>query len=582
MKRGTKRLLAVRQEQARALHEGHPQVLWGNFAGAIGAAAVLHWGSLSQLYWFYWPWLGVFGLFVLWALAVRRRFPVAELQRTARLRVWFHWLILCNALMGLLWGSFSITVILAQDVVYQFAMLTGAAMLTVGALFSVGTFYPVFCAFFLGEMLPTLAALVGTYSPLQIGMAGVACVYAYFMLWFGWRFYISYVDSLLLRFENLELVHKLQLEKDVAEKANFAKSRFLAAASHDLRQPMHALSLYHGAMENLPLASDALTLLHHARRCSEDMDEMFDVLLDISRMDAGAISPRLEVFALQTLLDRTRIEFAPLAAQKGLQLRVTPCSLYVHSDPALLLRIVRNLVANAIRYSQHGKVLVGCRRVRGGVRLGVYDMGCGIAPQQQEAVFEEYVQLSNPERDRTKGLGLGLAIVRRLAALLGVSVTLKSQPGRGSVFSFEMQCVQAPATPEALQMDTSTASLQGCFVVVVDDEAQVRQALAILLKQWGCEVVTASSGEEAVQQLAEHTRVPDILLCDYRLREQATGLDAIQLLRTEFCDDIPALLITGDTAAERLQALRQSGLPVLHKPLRPQALYTAITQNRRV
>jgi CheY-like chemotaxis protein len=144
-----------------------------------------------------------------------------------------------------------------------------------------------------------------------------------------------------------------------------------------------------------------------------------------------------------------------------------------------------------------------------------------------------------------------------------------------------MQCVQAPATPEALQMDTSTASLQGCFVVVVDDEAQVRQALAILLKQWGCEVVTASSGEEAVQQLAEHTRVPDILLCDYRLREQATGLDAIQLLRTEFCDDIPALLITGDTAAERLQALRQSGLPVLHKPLRPQALYTAITQNRR-
>jgi CheY-like chemotaxis protein len=364
----------------------------------------------------------------------------------------------------------------------------------------------------------------------------------------------------------------------VAESATQTKSRFLAAASHDLRQPMHALSLYLSALGGVRLPESALALLSNAKQCAQAMDEMFSELLDISRLDASAVQADIKVFALSTLLDQIRMEFVPQAQAKGLNFKVVDCSAFVFSDPILIERILRNLVSNAMRYTTHGKVLVGCRRSNDGVRLSVYDTGSGIAYEQQQSIFEEFYQVSNPERDRTQGLGLGLAIVQRLALLLSTRLTLTSQLGRGSVFSIDLPgsgAIDAVSSP-MIADTTHHGSLMGALIVVIDDESIILGAMQLLLEQWGCAVIVAASGREAIERLSQCSRAPDIIVCDYRLRDGETGSDVIVALRDEFNENIPALLITGDTAPERIKTLLASGFPVLHKPVQEKILKDAL------
>jgi signal transduction histidine kinase len=367
--------------------------------------------------------------------------------------------------------------------------------------------------------------------------------------------------------------------KEIAETATLAKSRFLAAASHDLRQPMHALNLYLGALAGCDLPAKARPVMASVQLCAQTMDEMFRALLDISRLDAHVMQPEYSAFPIAVLLEKIHLEFAPQAQAKGLVLRMAPCTAIVYSDPELLERILRNLVSNAVRYTVHGKVLVGCRRTPSGVRLGVWDTGPGIAPDQQRVVFDEFHQLGNPERDRSQGLGLGLAIVQRLALLLNAPLALRSQLGRGSVFSVELPCAldgDPSPLPELLPMAVFPATLVGCLIAVVDDEALILNATRLLLEQWGCTVVTAASGAEMVAALGACARVPDAIVCDHRLRGEETGVDAIATLRNEFNSDIPAVLITGDTAQDRIQAIQATGLPILHKPLPDHVLKAAL------
>jgi CheY-like chemotaxis protein/anti-sigma regulatory factor (Ser/Thr protein kinase) len=276
-----------------------------------------------------------------------------------------------------------------------------------------------------------------------------------------------------------------------------------------------------------------------------------------------------------------RIEFTPPAQEKGIRLQVVHSSALIHTDPALAERILRNLLANAVRYTQRGRILVGCRSRGNRVRVVVADTGMGIPADKLDAVFEEYVQLGNPERDRTKGLGLGLAIVRRLGVLLGAPIEVQSVAGKGSAF-----CVTFArgvlADVAAVDPAPAAGDLQGHWVVVVDDEAAIRDAIKHLLTQWGCEVTVAGSGDEAVELVALSPRVPSVILCDYRLRDNEYGLEAIEKLRAEFCEDIPALLVTGDTAPDRIVEIKSSGIAVLHKPLRPEALLQALLQITRL
>ena len=377
-----------------------------------------------------------------------------------------------------------------------------------------------------------------------------------------------------------EQSRELGTQKESAEAAALAKSRFLAAASHDLRQPMHALNLYLGALDQFELPATARPVMASARECAKTMDEMFRALLDISKLDASTMQANIRTFAIAPLLEKIKISYVQQAQAKGLELRVAPCSAFVASDPELLERVLSNLLSNAVRYTENGKILLGCRHTTTGLRLGVYDTGPGIALDQQQAVFEEFYQVGNPERNRAHGLGLGLAIVQRLGVLLKAPLTLHSEPGRGSVFSIEVQRAHPIALISAVPGVERTApqvTLSGALIVVVDDEPAILDATSLVLRQWGCKVVSAASGAEAIERLSLCERVPDAIVCDHRLLGTETGVDVIEALRSEFNFDIPALLITGDTSPERMQSILTTGIPVLNKPLQDHVLINALS-----
>jgi len=371
-------------------------------------------------------------------------------------------------------------------------------------------------------------------------------------------------EALRLKFENIELARNLVFQKERAEAANSAKTSFLAAASHDLRQPLHAMGLFLDALQGQRLDGPARRLTSQIGESLRAMDGLFNALLDISSLDAGVTSRSDKVFLIQPMLDRIGREFALQAQAKNLRLTVQRCSLAVRTDPILLEEMLRNVVSNAVRHTQAGRILVGCRR---GARLtiGVWDTGPGIAPENRQKIFEEFFQVSNPERDRRKGLGLGLAITNRLAALLDCPIELRSTVGKGSAF-----LVTAPMAVMGTQMETAggpnTALGAGAgLVLVVDDEVSVRHAMRASLEGWGYDVVIAETAAEAVEHLRD--RRPDLMFCDWRLRGDETGDSVVDAIRAAFQAAIPAVLITGDTSPELLLQINGTGLTLLHKPV---------------
>lgn len=362
-----------------------------------------------------------------------------------------------------------------------------------------------------------------------------------------------------------------------AEHANAAKSKFLAAASHDLRQPIHAQGLFLGVLSRTELTQYQRVLLSSARAALDASGEMLNTLLDFSRIEAGVVKPQVQPFSLQPLFNKIENEFAPQADAKGLNYRSRETTLAVQSDPMLVELILRNLLSNAIRYTESGGVLVGCRRRGNLAVLEVWDTGIGIEPEHQEEVFREFHQLGNPERDSRKGLGLGLAISDGLARTLNHGLSLVSTPLRGSVFrlTLPIATVTLPVKEPAAAARGNTGTLN-VRVLVIDDDEAVREAMLHLLRNWGCESKAVESIEEALAMARAFE--PDVVVSDYRLREQRTGAEAIAALRTLLGNTIPALLITGDTAPERLREAQTSGIPLLHKPVSPSQLLYGLVE----
>lgn len=374
-----------------------------------------------------------------------------------------------------------------------------------------------------------------------------------------------------------EATADLAAKKDMAERANQARSRFFAAASHDLRQPLHALSLFVAALKGRTHQPETQTLIDNIEASTAAMELLFNALLDISRLDAGAIEPHRVHFPLQKMLHDLGHQFGAVAAEKHLQLRLRPCGVTLYSDPLLIERILVNLIANAIRYTDDGGVLVACRRRGRTVRISVIDTGRGIPPDQQESVFHEFVQLHNAARNRSKGLGLGLAIVSRLGRLLGHRVELRSRPDHGSIFSVDVplgdpQLIRAPAPAGAPGQIPADA-----LVLLVDDESAILRGMAELFDNWNIDLVTAHSADEAVHWLDSLARVPDLIVSDYRLPGDTDGIEVIARLRQKYGHAIPAIVVTGDTAPDTIQRIGQAGLPLLHKPLRPAKLRALLT-----
>lgn len=378
---------------------------------------------------------------------------------------------------------------------------------------------------------------------------------------------------------------ELRTKKEEAETATRAKSRFLAAASHDLRQPIHALGMFVARLAQLPHDRETRHLIGNLEASVRAMQDLLDALLDISRLDADAVRVQLQPVPLASLFEQLRGALMPVATDKGLRLRVRDSALWVQSAPTLLHRILLNLVSNALRYTGHGGVLVGCRRSRGGSHLWieVWDTGVGIPEEHQQDIFREFYQIGNPERDRSKGLGLGLNIVDRTARLLGHELKLCSVPGHGTRFRLELPLAPAgdlQALMAAAEQPQQVDDVRGLRILVIEDDRQSAQALRGLLDSWGC-VVAVVEGLQGALTVVNGGFVPDLLLSDFRLRAGESGMQTLHSLRTQLGRPLPACLMSGDTDPELIQACREAGLPLLHKPVRPAKLRTLIRRLAR-
>ncbi len=512
----------------------------------------------------------VFNLGTIWAGHYQRQVPITIHNVQQRLRR----STILPAINGLLWASGILLMWVPGDFVMQLSIIFFIVGISSGSLHTLRPCLPALFMFFIPCVGSILVATLWFHDAHTVVVALGTSAYMIWCSGYGVTAHRALITSMYKHYEAAELAIKLQTQKEIAEAATHAKSRFLAAASHDMRQPMHALNLYLGALANYDLPAEARPVLDKVRECAQTMDDMFSALLDISRLDASVLTPNLNVFPVASMLRKVQLEFSQQARAKGLELRVAPCSALILSDPELLENILRNLVSNAVRYTINGKILIGCRRTGNGIRLGVYDTGIGIAAELQPAIYEEYFQIGNRERDRSLGLGLGLAIAQRQARLLQAPLTMRSVLGRGSVFEIALTCSALPVEVPLTMVESRhhEKGLRGALIVLVDDEAMILDAARLLLEQWGCQVITAGSGQEALQILATISRAPDAIICDHRLRNDETGVQLIAALRNEFNRDIPAVLITGDTSPDQFKAITAGGLPVLHKPLQSQVL----------
>ncbi len=387
-------------------------------------------------------------------------------------------------------------------------------------------------------------------------------------------------DQLLREIDERRLVEsRLREAKQEAEQANLSKTKFLAAVSHDLLQPLNAARLFTSALleRREPMSSEIL--VRNVSNSLEDVENLLGTLVDISKLDAGVIKADIAPFALSELLDNLAAEYTQVARSEGLQLHFIGCSALVRSDIQLLARILRNLLSNAIRYTYSGRVVLGCRRHHQCLTIEVWDSGMGIAEHRLEEIFQEFKRGDVQRPDQDRGLGLGLAIVEKIAGILGHPIHVRSWPGRGSMFSVEVPLsATAPKPQPALQMsEPMLERLRGARIWVLDNDATICAGMRTLLEGWGCRVVTALSEEDLARQVDNYHAEADLLIADYHLDNDCNGVDAVARINARRASPIPAMMITANYSNELKQQIRELGHTLMHKPVRPMKLKTAMS-----
>ncbi|HEY6643837.1 hybrid sensor histidine kinase/response regulator [Povalibacter sp.] len=563
----------------RRVEQQRVAMLYGNTAAVSGSAVlmavlmvIIAWPDVSGLTIALWC-TGVLLVQagVQWLTFAYRRAANAQ----AEPRLWGMRLANAAFIAGLVWGSAAFVLVGPNQ---SLALALISACLASRATISIMThaYFPPALHSFAVPVFGLLAVryvFEGGYRNAALGVLWIA-VLGYVLL-FVERQARAVATQIRLRIENEQLVDELKRQNTLAEEARVraeeasrSKSRFFAAANHDLRQPLHSLGLFATALRNGSAGRSGIKLVDQILLCTESLEQLFDNLLDISRLDAGQVQVKREAVPADQVLDRLRSTFLVPAQEKGLRLRVRRSGDILATDSTLLFRMLSNFVSNAIRYTNDGGVLVACRKRGKKLLVEVWDTGVGIPPDQHERIFEEFYQINNPERDRTRGLGLGLATVRRISTLLDHPLTLDSRPGRGSRFSIEVPLADAQRAPSV----TATVEqkvpnlLRGKLIVVVDDEASVRLGMQSLLESWGCRCVTAMDASEALSALGSD--IPDFIIADLRLRGEDTGIEVIRTLRAQLGESLPAVLISGDTATEQLRKVSTAGLTIMHKPLK--------------
>ncbi|PBJ01954.1 Sensor histidine kinase RcsC [Pseudomonas sp. ACN5] len=387
-------------------------------------------------------------------------------------------------------------------------------------------------------------------------------------------------DQLLREIDERRLVEsRLREAKQEAEQANLSKTKFLAAVSHDLLQPLNAARLFTSALleRREPMSSEIL--VRNVSNSLEDVENLLGTLVDISKLDAGVIKADIAPFALSELLDNLAAEYTQVARSEGLQLHFIGCSALVRSDIQLLARILRNLLSNAIRYTYSGRVVLGCRRHHECLTIEVWDSGMGIAEHRLEEIFQEFKRGDVQRPDQDRGLGLGLAIVEKIAGILGHPIHVRSWPGRGSMFSVAVPLsATAPKPQPTLQMsEPMLERLRGARIWVLDNDATICAGMRTLLEGWGCRVVTALSEEDLARQVDNFHAEADLLIADYHLDNDRNGVDAVARINARRASPLPAMMITANYSNELKQQIRELGHTLMHKPVRPMKLKTAMS-----
>ena len=450
-------------------------------------------------------------------------------------------------------------------------------IVAVGAALAFGSYLPAFFALFVPAILPCSAMAIVSSEEIIAATTFLMPIFTVVVPWMAIQASRKFDELVTLRLKSAELAESLRSQIELVEQAMIAKANFLAAASHDLRQPVHAIGLFAGALRELSLTEPARKLTGQIESSVVALDGLFAALLDISRLDARSVEVRRSPVAIGPLIVRICQDFAADAAAKAVELRSVACSLKVHTDPILLERVLRNLVSNAVRYTLAGRVLVGCRRRGATLEIQVCDTGLGIAPEHRDLIFKEYFQLHNPERDRQKGLGLGLAIVQRLVDLIDCRLSLKSEVGRGSRFNLcvPLAVVGPPHAP--VEREAPAAGRESGLIAVVDDEAPILSGMTTLLQGWGYTVVGGGCSADVVAELAHCPLRPDLIITDHWLRRGETGFDVIERLRGEYNEEIPAILISGDTGPQLRAEAQAIGAVLMHKPTPNGKLRAAIS-----
>ncbi|MDH0895804.1 MULTISPECIES: hybrid sensor histidine kinase/response regulator NahK/ErcS' [unclassified Pseudomonas] len=378
--------------------------------------------------------------------------------------------------------------------------------------------------------------------------------------------------------ERAQAEARLREAKREAEVANLSKTKFLAAVSHDLLQPLNAARLFTGALlEKSPPGE--VGLIRNVSNSLEDVEHLLGTLVDISKLDAGVIRPDLSSFAVADLLDNLALEFRQQAGGESLELRYLPSSAWVRSDIQLLARILRNLLTNAIRYTERGRILLGCRRRGNALSIEVWDTGMGIAGDKLVEIFQEFKRGDSQRPHQDRGLGLGLAIVDKIARMLGHRLRVTSQPGRGSMFAVEVpltrrtSLLRAPVPAESMEIER----LRGARIWVLDNDAAICAGMRTLLEGWGCQVVTALSEDDLARQVDNYHAEADVLIADYHLDDDRDGVQAVTTINARRAEPLPALMVTANYSNELKQSLRELGHTLLHKPVKPMKLKTTLS-----
>jgi signal transduction histidine kinase/CheY-like chemotaxis protein len=556
----------IRAEQVRALFEHTPAAVFSHLYFASVVVSVL-WQRASRELLF--AWLAA----VVIACGIRYASTWVFRRRARAASHWRLWSAIGAALItlfGMLWGAAAILFLDLDDTLNVAVIVAIIAGLSSAAAATTASSPASFYGFFLASYVPMMGVFLAQGSQIGVALAALALAAMVTVPMVHRRVNRELEETLRLGFENEAL-------RQEADDANAAKTRFIAAASHDLRQPIHALELSLGVLSERVQDPAARPIIERLEGSVNAVDSLLGSLLDISKLDAGVMIPKPEPIAVDPLFHVLETEFQPAAAEGGNALHSRSIGGWVFSDPVMLCCILRNLLSNALCYTTRGRVLLTARRRQGRMRFEVKDSGVGIPGDRLDDVFKEFQQIGSHEHDRKQGLGLGLAIVKRLAGLLKHPIGVRSAPGAGSCFWIDVPMTDAPVVPSLAAeapVGMSGGQLRGSRVLVLDDDLVILRSMRELMQSWGCDVVTATSIASAEAGIRSHA--PELVIVDYRLTDEETGLQALARLQALAERRLPALIITADTAPERLREARDSGYLLLHKPVQPARLRSAM------